>query len=211
MNKEKDYEPLFGVSDFPQLNIGYDHKYIDPDLKASPLSKFEIDPAFITKIKKQLVGNCVMYASTAMLETYALLNQFVSSKTDLGAILSETYMSYSMFDVQPNKPLYKNPEGLQTPLVNETPDYRAGLTNASAYFARKSVEAIAITDPEINDLKTTKNFPERLTDITLGKWCGYGISRIKFLENPAGPQPDRIFISDVKSCLVTFGAVYTEF
>lgn len=215
--EDKDIKLLFGGIETPDFDIYYDHAQYDSKLKGVSippyLSKFEIPSKYITGIKKQCLGNCWIYAATAMYETFALSKGVASSNTDDEAILSETYMTYTAFDTKPSDPAYKNPYGKQVILNAQNIKEYAGRirTDALAFFIRGDAHTEEKADPVDPSTKPDVGLAPRLRTITEEKCKGGYVTGFKYLENPRPPYPDKKFIDDIKISLLTYGPVTISF
>lgn len=206
--------PLFGGSDYPRLDINYGHYQADSGLQQAGLppylKKFQIPDTYITGIKKQLLGNCWVYSSTAMYETFALSRGYASKNTDDDAILSETYMTYAGFDTKPGDASCKNPSGKQTVSDPKTGQKNYGGTpsvDALAFFMRGDAHTPEVCDPIDPATTPQAGLAPRLYDITANKAKSGYVTGFKLLEQPKKPFPDQDFIDDVKVNLLTYGPV----
>lgn len=213
------YAPRFGGEEqCPSLDIAYDHIQMDSKINAVQLppfiKKFQIPQEFITDIKNQPLDNCWIYAMTAMYETFALASGFVSSKADATATLSETYMTYAMFDTRPADVAYKNMNGKQVlvdPVSSEKKYSGLVSTDGAAFLMRGDAHTPESIDPCDPQTTAATGLTDRFRDITTQKPRNYYLMGLKFLESARAPYPDQRFIDDVKINLFTYGAIAAGF
>ncbi len=170
---------------------------------------YEIDSDCITPVKKQYVGNCWMFASIAMVETFLLRSGFVSKMDSNENTFSETHMMYSEFDIQ-NAGQVVNPGGM-TPTCDTSDAYSYGgnRIDATSYFARRLNTVTEVIDP--NFLTSyVKALPSRAHEITTKKCNRYEVTDLFLLENPVIPR-DENYINTIKMCLKEYGIVYLSF
>lgn len=209
---------LFGGCNDPKLEIYYEHFQADSKLKAAALppyiSEFRIPQSYITKIKQQPLDNCWVYSATAMCETFALSQGYVATNTEDAAVLSETYMTYSEFDVDPTKPDYQNADGKQvvsTPATGNMGYAGCVYIDAAAFFMRGGTPAMECIDPLDPKTGTNHKLNARLRTITEQKPLNYYVTGFKILEVPKAPYPDKKFIDDVKLNILQYGPISMGF
>lgn len=209
--------PLFGGSDFPELDISYGHFQADSNVLKAELPpyirQFRIPDSYVTAVKLQQLDNCWIYSSTAMYETFALSQGYVGSNTEDAAVLSETYMTYAEFDTNPGDAAYRNPDGKQTIIDSKTGQkvYKGSAIDALAFFMRGDAHVMEACDPIDPATAGQTGLEPRLRDITANKPESGYVTGFKFLEQPNRPFPDQSFIDDVKKNLFVYGPVTAAF
>lgn len=202
---------LFGHNDEHDIDIPVTEETTRRFRDAVFPTEYCIDSSFITAVKTQYVGNCWVYASTAMMVTFLLKNQMVSGSVDTEKIFSETHMTYAEFDISNSTSKVVNPEGMtpQYDSANNSYSYGGSRVDATSYFSRNKNSVLEVTDPNFLT-NSVPQLPERDNSITNKKYNTFEVSGIFFIEDPV-VAGSHVFVDNIKYCLMNYGIVYLGF